>query len=236
MTFYAKYAKAYDVTFDAQEGHFEDGEKKVVIKSYEGHSFYPGTIIAPEGKVFDGWYDESGNKIDDSEYKGNTTYYAHYKDAITITLEPNGGTGNSIQYKLGVGDYQYFSYSNSYFTHPDGKVLVGFKDKKTGKTYALDSGDQFYKDVTLYAQWADPVTVTFDCNGGSTDKGSLIKETCGKNSGLPYDSTLNQTPVKKGKVFTGWHIGSVDGPKLEIYNATLIKIQFFMHLIQMRLH
>ena len=223
MTFYAKYAKAYDVTFDAQEGHFEDGEKKVVIKSYEGHSFYPGTIIAPEGKVFDGWYDENGNKINDSEYKGNTTYYAHYKDAITITLEPNGGTGNSIQYKLGVGDYQYFSYSNSYFTHPDGKVLVGFKDKKTGKTYALDSGDQFYKDVTLYAQWADPVTVTFDCNGGSTDKGSLIKETCGKNSGLPYDSTLHQTPVKKGKIFTGWHIGSVDGPKLEIYNATFDK-------------
>ena len=220
MTFYAKYAKAYDVTFDAQEGHFEDGEKKVTIKSYEGHSFYPGNIIAPEGKVFDGWYDESGNKIDDSEYKGNTTYYAHYKDAITITLEPNGGTGNSIQYKLGVGDYQYFSYSNSYFTHPDGKVLVGFKDKKTGKTYALDSGDQFYKDVTLYAQWADPVTVTFDCNGGSTDKGSLIKETCGKNSELPYDSTLHQTPVKKGKVFTGWHIGSVDGPKLEMYDAT----------------
>ena len=223
MTFYAKYAKAYDVTFDAQEGHFEDGEKKVTIKSYEGHSFYPGTIIAPEGKVFDGWYDENGNKINDSEYKGNATYYAHYKDAITITLEPNGGTGNSIQYKLGAGDYQYFSYSDSYFTHPDGKVLVGFKDKKTGKMYALGNGDQFYKDVTLYAQWADPVTVTFDCNGGSTDKGSLIKETCGKNSGLPYDSTLHQTPKKKGKVFTGWHIGSVDGPKVEIYNATFDK-------------
>lgn len=223
MTFYAKYAKAYDVTFDAQEGHFEDGKKKVTIKSYEGHYFYPGNIIAPEGKVFDGWHDENGNKIDDSEYKGNTTYYAHYKDAITITLEPNGGTGNSIQYKLGAGDYQYFSYSDSYFTHPDGKVLVGFKDKKTGKMYALGNGDQFYKDVTLYAQWADPVTVTFDCNGGSTDKGSLIKETCGKNSGLPYDSTLHQTPKKKGKVFTGWHIGSVDGPKVEICNATFDK-------------
>ena len=221
--FYAKYAKVYNVIFDAKEGHFEDGEKKVTIKSYEGHYFYPGNIIAPEGKVFDGWYDESGNKIDDSEYKGNTTYYAHYKDAITITLEPNGGIGNSIQYKLGAGDYQYFSYSNSYFTHPDGKVLVGFKDKKTGKMYALGNGDQFYKDVTLYAQWADPVTVTFDCNGGSTDKGSLIKETCGKNSGLPYDSTLHQTPKKKGKVFTGWHIGSVDGPKVEIYNATFDK-------------
>ena len=89
--------------------------------------------------------------------------------------------------------------------------------------YALGNGDQFYKDVTLYAQWADPVTVTFDCNGGSTDKGSLIKETCGKNSGLPYDSTLHQTPKKKGKVFTGWHIGSVDGPKVEIYNATFDK-------------
>ena len=221
--FYAKYAKVYNVIFDAKEGHFEDGEKKVTIKSYEGHYFYPGNIIAPEGKVFDGWYDESGNKIDDSEYKGNTTYYAHYKDAITITLEPNGGIGNSIQYKLGAGDYQYFSYSNSYFTHPDGKVLVGFKDKKTGKMYALGNEDQFYKDVTLYAQWADPVTVTFDCNGGSTDKGSLIKETCGKNSGLPYDSTLHQTPKKKGKVFTGWHIGSVDGPKVEIYNATFDK-------------
>ena len=63
MTFYAKYAKAYEVTFDAQEGHFEDGEKKVTIKSYEGRYLYPGNIIAPEGKVFDGWYDESGNKI-----------------------------------------------------------------------------------------------------------------------------------------------------------------------------
>ena len=223
MTFYAKYAKAYEVTFDAQEGHFEDGEKKVTIKSYEGRYLYPGTIIAPEGKVFDGWYDENGNKIYDGEYKGNVTYYAHYKDAITITLEPNGGTGNSIQYKLGAGNYQYFSYSDSYFTHPDGKVLVGFKDKKTGKMYALGNGDQFYEDVTLYAQWADPVTVTFDCNGGSTDKGSLIKETCGKNSGLPHDSTLYQTPIKKGKVFTGWHIGSVDGPKLQIYSATFTK-------------
>lgn len=222
--FYAKYAKVYNVIFDAKEGHFEDGSTTFTTETTEnGYYPYCPTPVGPEGMMFVGWYDENGNKIDDSEYKGNTTYYAHYKDAITITLEPNGGTGNSIQYKLGAGDYQYFSYSDSYFTHPDGKVLVGFKDKKTGKMYALGNGDQFYKDVTLYAQWADPVTVTFDCNGGSTDKGSLIKETCGKNSGLPYDSTLHQTPKKKGKVFTGWHIGSVDGPKVEIYNATFDK-------------
>ena len=134
---------------------------------------------------------------------------------MTITFKANGGIGDTFTTTVGEGNYYSSENFDSKFTHPDGKVLIGFQDEETGQFYKLGYGYQFFNDATLLAQWADPVTVTLDCNGGTTSKGSLVKETWAKNTTLSYDSILDEKPVKEGMIFTGWHLDSVDGPKID---------------------
>ena len=219
-TFYARYGKAITITFDAKEGTFSNNEKKLVKKTGEGKSVYPDEVIAPDGMIFDGWYDADGKSNYDYDFKKDTTFYARYKKAITITLDANGGTGDPIQYTIGQGSYQYIDLNNINFVHPDGKKLVGFKDKKTGKKYQLGNGYQFDEDATLLAQWADPITIMYDYNGGTSTLGNSYAETVGKGLKSRNLYGIHNAPNLVGKVFTGWHIGSVDGPKLDEYDYT----------------
>ena len=219
-TFYARYGKAITITFEAKEGNFSNNEKKLVKKTGEGKSVYPDEVIAPDGMIFDGWYEADGKSNYDYDFKKDTTFYARYKKAIKITLDANGGTGDPIQYTIGQGNYQYIDVNNINFVHPDGKMLVGFKDKKTGKKYQLGNGYQFDEDATLLAQWADPITITYDYNGGTSTLGNSYTETVGKGLKSRNINGIRYTPNLVGKIFTGWHIGSVDGPKLDEYNYT----------------
>lgn len=134
---------------------------------------------------------------------------------MTITFKANGGIGDTFTAKVGEGNFYSSENFDCKFTHPDGKVLIGFQDEETGQFYKLGYGYQFFNDATLLAQWADPVTVTLDCNGGTTSKGSLVHEIWAKNTTLSHGSILDEKPVKEGMVFTGWHLDSVDGPKID---------------------
>ena len=214
-TFYAKYGSTIHVTFDAGKGHFENGDKTKIVKTPEGVRVYGGSVISPDGMLFDGWYDENGKSLYWSDFKKDVTYYARYVKALTITFKANGGIGDTFTATVGEGNYYSSENFDSKFTHPDGKVLIGFQDEETGKFYKLGYGYQFFNDATLLAQWADPVTVTLDCNGGTTSKGSLVQETWAKNTTLSHDSILDEKPVKEGMIFTGWHLDSVDGPKID---------------------
>ena len=214
-TFYAKYGKTINVTFDAGKGHFENGDKTKIVKTPEGVRVYGDSVISPDGMLFDGWYDEKGNSPYWSDFKKDVTYYARYVKALTITFKANGGIGDTFTTTVGEGNYYSSENFDSKFTHPDGKVLIGFQDEETGQFYKLGYGYQFFNDATLLAQWADPVTVTLDCNGGTTSKGSLVKETWAKNTTLSHGSILDEKPVKEGMVFTGWHLDSIDGPKID---------------------
>ena len=214
-TFYAKYGKIIHVTFDAGKGHFENGDKTKIVKTPEGVRVYGDSVISPDGMLFDGWYDENGKSLYWSDFKKDVTYYAHYVKALTITFKANGGIGDTFTATVGEGNYYSSENFDSKFTHPDGKVLIGFQDEETGQFYKLGYGYQFFNDATLLAQWADPVTVTLDCNGGTTSKGSLVQETWAKNTTLSHDSILDEKPVKEGMIFTGWHLNTVDGPKID---------------------
>ena len=214
-TFYAKYGKTIHVTFDAGKGHFENGDKIKIVKTPEGVRVYGGSVISPDGMLFDGWYDENGYTPYGSDFKKDVTYYARYVKALTITFKANGGIGDTFTATVGEGNYYSSENFDSKFTHPDGKVLIGFQDEGTGQFYKLGYGYQFFNDATLLAQWADPVTVTLDCNGGTTSKGSLVQETWAKNTTLSHDSILDEKPVKEGMIFTGWHLDSIDGPKID---------------------
>lgn len=118
-TFYAKYGKTINVTFDAGKGHFENGDKTKIVKTPEGVSVYGDSVISPDGMLFDGWYDENGNSLYWSDFKKDVTYYARYVKALTITFKANGGIGDTFTATVGEGNYYSSENFDSKFTHPD---------------------------------------------------------------------------------------------------------------------
>ena len=176
-------------------------------------------MIAPKGYKFVGWYDENGVGMYDHVLSSDTTFYARYKKLFTILVEANNGTGDTFTYTVGEDEYCSAETLSQNLVSSDGKILTGFKDKKTGLFYRLSHGYYFDEDMTLVAQWAEPIMITFDCDGGSTNKGNHFTETWGKNMPFSSDSSVYEKPVKEGMIFTGWHVGSVDGYKVDEYNG-----------------
>ena len=64
-------------------------------------------------------------------------------------------------------------------------------------TTPFDFGSAIKKDITVYANWINKYTVTFNTNGGTTINDVTVRE--GSNVGVPA------TPSKDNMVFGGWY-------------------------------
>ena len=208
--------KFVNITLNAGDGQFEDG---TTTYTYPFTGYQSPNVIAPKGYKFVGWYDENGVGMYDHALSSDTTFYARYKKLLTILVEANNGTGDTFTYTVGEDEYCSAETLSQNLVSSDGKILTGFKDKKTGSFYSLGYGYRFDEDTTLVAQWAEPIMITFDCDGGSTNKGNHFTETWGKNTCFSSDSSVFEKPVKEGMIFTGWHVGSVDGYKVDPYST-----------------
>ena len=208
--------KFVNITLNAGDGQFEDG---TTTYTYPFTGYQSPNVIAPKGYKFVGWYDENGVGMYDHALSSDTTFYARYKKLFTILVDANNGTGDIFTYTVGEDEYCSAETLSQNLVSLDGKILTGFKDKKTGLFYGLGHGYRFDEDTTLVAQWAEPITITFDCDGGSTNKGNHFTETWGKNMPFSSDSSVYEKPVKEGMIFTGWHVGSVDGYKVDPYST-----------------
>ena len=207
--------KFVNITLNAGDGQFEDGTTTYTYPFKGNGSYQSPNVIAPKGYKFVGWYDENGVGMYDHALSSDTTFYARYKKLLTILVEANNGTGDTFTYAVGEDEYCFAETLSQNLVSLDGKILTGFKDKKAGSFYRLGHGYSFDEDTTLVAQWAEPIMITFDCDGGSTNKGNHFTETCGKNMPFSRDSSVFEKPVKEGMIFTGWHVGSVDGYKVD---------------------
>lgn len=211
--------KFVNITLNAGDGQFEDGTTTYTYPFKGNGSYQSPNVIAPKGYKFVGWYDENGVGMYDHALSSDTTFYARYKKLLTILVEANNGTGDTFTYTVGEDEYCSAETLSKNLVSSDGKILTGFKDKKTGSFYSLGYGYRFDEDTTLVAQWAEPIMITFDCDGGSTNKGNHFTETWGKNMSFSGDSSVYEKPVKEGMIFTGWHVGSVDGYKVDPYST-----------------
>lgn len=90
-TYYAKYIKLYKVTFDAGNGHFEDGQNTVTVDMEEDAYPYYKEPISPEGMMFIGWFDVDGNSYQKNTIKEDTTFYAKYGKTINVTFDAGKG-------------------------------------------------------------------------------------------------------------------------------------------------
>lgn len=90
----------------------------------------------------------------------------------------------------------------------------------TGQEFTLDT--VVTDDITVYAQWADSVKITFDANGGS----GKMDEVTHKVADNPYVLPKCGFKAPKDKVFAGWEIDGKtykEGKKIKLVKDTVIK-------------
>ena len=142
-------------------------------------------------------YDTGNAKIGKVAFTLKTEVPAKY---ITISFDPNGGTGTMqpMRVKAGVD----FTLPECTFTPPAGKEFAGWL-APNGKVFAAGASVHDYNDCVLKATWKDKevteVTISFDPNGG-TGTMQPMKVKSGEEFELP-ECTF--TPPE-GKEFAGW--------------------------------
>ena len=142
-------------------------------------------------------YDTGNAKIGKVAFTLKTEVPAKY---ITISFDPNGGTGTMkpMRVKAGVG----YTLPECTFTPPEGKEFAGWL-AVNGKVYPAGEIVSSVSSSVLKATWKDKevaeVTISFDPNGGA---GTMqpMKVKSGEEFELP-ECTF--TPPE-GKEFAGW--------------------------------
>ena len=120
-------------------------------------------------------------------------------DKITVTYDPNGGTGSVIVDN--VSPNTYYSIRQNTFTRA-GYVFDGWNTNANGTGTNYSPGQSVYltSSLSLYAKWkACSVTVTYYPNGGT---GSNIVDNVRPNT---YYTIRQNTFTRTGYVFDGWN-------------------------------
>ena len=198
-------AKYITISFDPNGG--TGTMKPMRVKAGVGYTLPECTFTPPEGKEFAGWLAVNGN-VYPAGHDVFSTYdqslKATWKDKevaeVTISFDPNGGTGTMQPMKVKSGEN--FTLPECTFTPPEGKEFAGWL-AANGTVYP--AGDTAFSttDTVLKATWKDKeaaeITISFDPNGG-TGTMQPMKVKSGENFTLP-ECTF--TPPE-GKEFAGW--------------------------------
>mgnify|MGYP002524274004 CR=1 FL=1 len=227
-TFAAKWTPiTYTIVFDANGGTGEVEPIKNV--SYDQDVTLPQSGFTRPGYAFNGWANYSSSTSGDaagavvknltSENGGTVTKYAAWlPNAVTVTVDLNYDGAEKMTYYGSVGSrYDYLKAAESEYSTSlndpvrEGYLFLGWFDAAEGGN-AYKNGYNYYEytaadaqDVkTLYAHWAEAVTITFDANGGYcwTTSKAIAKNTA--YGSLPSVS-------RSGKVFEGWYTTKDDG-------------------------
>ena len=210
ITLYAQWGQPCTVTYNANGGTCGTASEK-----YTGNAL---TLPTPtrDGYWFVGWYDaaEGGNKIGDAgatyNPTGDITLYAQWQEQIeyTVTYNANGGSCGTASEK----------YTGTAMTLPTptrtGYKFLGWYTAASGGNKIGDAGASYIpeENITLYAQWIEQYTVTYNANSGSVSPSSA---TVDKGS-----SVILPNPTRSGYTFNGWYTASSGGTKAGDANAS----------------
>ena len=196
-------AKYITISFDPNGG--TGTMKPMRVKAGENYTLPECTFTPPEGREFAGWLAVNG-KVYPAGTKVISSYDQSFKatwkdkEKITISFDPNGGTGTMQPMKVKSGEN--FTLPECTFTPPEGKEFAGWL-AENGKVYPAGDIVSSVGSSALKATWKDKeaaeITITFDPNGG-TGTMQPMKVKSGENFTLPECAF---TPPE-GKEFAGW--------------------------------
>ena len=127
----------------------------------------------------------------------------------TVTYDANGGNcGQTTGYATSASEAVTLPTPTR-----SGYIFAGWYTSASGGTRVGGAGESYTPsaNITLYAQWGKPCTVTYNANGGSCDTTS--EKYTGTALTLP-------TPTRDGYWFIGWHDAAEGGTKIGEAGAT----------------
>lgn len=218
LVVYAGWKEAYTLTYDANGGYFSGNVKTQISTVEKGKTAYisSSTSIYNRNKslAFDGWYldkeltQPAGDRI---KIAKDTTIYAKWSPACTLTFNANGGTiygyGETAQFAVAKG--KSFSGDFGFEPHYEDDPTIVFDGWYLDKD-CTESADLYNttwdKDTTLYAKWSQGYRVVFDANGGYFYSYSATKQYwfCNAGGTIGYEPTPNCKDTTK--VFAGWYL------------------------------
>ena len=183
--------EGYTITLELNGG---TGDSSIVAE-------YGTEITEPtptkEGYTFGGWYidtDFTAGYVFGKMPSGNLTLYAKWlEETFTITLELNGGTGDSsIIEETGTEITEPIPTKEEY-------IFGGwYIDSEYVTAYVFNTMPS--TDIILYAKWvvaSNTVTITLQLNGGTGDS-SIVEE---------IEAEITEPiPTKEEYIFGGWYI------------------------------
>ena len=154
-------AKYITISFDPNGG--TGTMKPMRVKAGVGYTLPECTFTPPEGKEFAGWLAVNGN-VYPAGHDVFSTYdqslKATWKDKevteVTISFDPNGGTGTMQPMKVKSGEK--FELPECAFTPPKGKEFAGWL-ASNGNVFPAGMLSCYYHDATLKATWKDKAEV-----------------------------------------------------------------------------
>lgn len=141
------------------------------VPSGEATALKANTFKAPTGMAFKEWNtkkDGSGTAYADGAnitVTGETYLYAQWrKDAAIVHYDANGGTGTMDDQEIEKGVATQLN-ANTYVGQP-GMAFNGWNTKAdgSGTSFKDKATVKVSKDITLYAQWINAATITFNKN------------------------------------------------------------------------
>ena len=152
-------AKYITISFDPNGG--TGTMKPMRVKAGENYTLPECTFTPPEGREFAGWLAVNG-----TVYPAGTKVISSYdqsfkatwkdKEKITISFDPNGGTGTMQPMKVKSGEK--FELPECTFTPPEGKEFAGWL-AVNGTVYPAGEVVTSSIDQSLKATWKDTAEV-----------------------------------------------------------------------------
>ncbi|BDR52164.1 hypothetical protein KIM372_00710 [Bombiscardovia nodaiensis] len=206
-TLYAHWT-TYTVHFDPQNG-----------QTIPDKLAAPGeTVTAPSDPTnsdsrFDGWFTAAngGRKwnFTSDTVSATMTLYAHWTGRVTVSFDPNTGTGTPSRQRVLTGDHVG---QPDLTPSKDHARLDGWFTAATGGRKWDFSVDTVSADTTLYAHWTT-YTVHFDPQNGQTIPDKLAAP--GETVTAPSD------PAKGDSRFDGWFTATTGGRKWNFASNTV---------------
>lgn len=193
-TIYAHWYREFTVTYDDNM----EGGKTQQRKVEEGGSI-PTDVRptgAPAGRRFRDWYmDPAGKEKLRGPVTGDITVYAGWdRDNCTVSFDVQGFGTNPEPTEVLHGDLLNYCPNPSYGEYTfDG----WYRNKECTWKWSFRN-DYVTEDITLYAKWYEPCTVTFVTRGDGPTPESIT---------VAYNSRISPPALGsvEGKSFDGWY-------------------------------
>ena len=211
---YAIWKKTITLTYDANGGNSAPSSQSVDIYNYSTTYTFTVSSLEPDrdGHRFLGWSTGS-NAVEASYHSGDsiilstsTTLYAVWEEvattSYTISYNANGGSGAPSSQTKTQGTILTLS---TVIPERTGYSFVGWGTASSSTSVSYNPGDSYIQDanITLYAIWKKPITLTYDPNGGSSSQSSTTYYAYNSATSKTFTIT-SSIPSRSGYTFLGW--------------------------------